>query len=229
MLFTLLFPLFQTYLYFDLMATWSASIQKGIYAVTKVVMLLLPIVYLGIVCKERFWLRKFNARGLVEGAAFGLLVLLVMCLLYFCCLKPLGIISPESRVAESITERVAVFGITHPAMFILFGVFVSFIHSGLEEYYWRWFAFILLRRVMPTTLSAIVSGVAFSLHHVILLGTYIGYNSPLAWLFSFGIAMGGAYWCWLYYRKDSIYAPWLSHAIIDIAIFIVGYDLVFAA
>jgi membrane protease YdiL (CAAX protease family) len=39
--------------------------------------------------------------------------------------------------------------------------------------------------------------------------------------------VGGMVWAWLYWRTGSIYAPWLSHLLIDAAIFTAGYDLLF--
>lgn len=66
------------------------------------------------------------------------------------------------------------------------------------------------------------------LHHIVIIGVYFGFAHPVTWLFSLAVAVGGMYWAWLYVRKDSIYAPWISHAWIDIAIFIVGYDVLFA-
>ena len=227
LLLILLFPLFQAYIYFDVMAAWSPMVQKTTYSITKILMFVFPAVYLGLILKEKMRLRPLNDRGLAEGTYFGLLVLVGICLLYYCYFKPLGIIAPGTSVAEQISKKVTSFGIITPAPFLLFGCFVSFIHSGLEEYYWRWFAFGQLKRVCSKYPAMVISGIAFSLHHIIILGTYFGYTSQWTWLFSLGIAIGGFYWCWLYQRKDSIWASWLSHAWVDIAIFIVGYDLIF--
>jgi membrane protease YdiL (CAAX protease family) len=41
-----------------------------------------------------------------------------------------------------------------------------------------------------------------------------------------GIAIGGAAWAWVYDRSKSLYGPWLSHLIVDAAIFWIGFDLV---
>ena len=38
----------------------------------------------------------------------------------------------------------------------------------------------------------------FMAHHVVLLATFFGWDSPLAYLFSLAIAVGGAFWAWLY-------------------------------
>jgi membrane protease YdiL (CAAX protease family) len=40
------------------------------------------------------------------------------------------------------------------------------------------------------------------------------------------IAVGGAVWAWLYDRSGSLLAPWISHALIDGALFVVGWDMV---
>lgn len=227
LLLILLFPLFQAYVYFDLMATWSPAVQKTTYSITKILMFVFPAVYLGLILKEKMRLRPPNDQGLMEGTYFGVSVLVGICLLYFCYFKPLDIIAPGTSVAEQIGKKVTSFGIVTPLPFILFGCFVSFIHSGLEEYYWRWFAFGQLKRVCSKYPAMVICGIAFALHHIVILGTYFGYTSGWTWLFALGITIGGFYWCWLYQRKDSIWAPWLSHAWVDVAIFIVGHDLIF--
>jgi membrane protease YdiL (CAAX protease family) len=64
------------------------------------------------------------------------------------------------------------------------------------------------------------------LHHILLLAVYLGWSSPATWVFSAAVAVGGAYWAGLYQRSDSLWGPWLSHLVIDAAVFMVGYDLV---
>jgi membrane protease YdiL (CAAX protease family) len=63
-------------------------------------------------------------------------------------------------------------------------------------------------------------------HHVLVLGKYFGFDSPATWLFSSCVAVGGAVWAWLYNRTGSLLGPWLSHLLVDAAIFAIGFDLV---
>ena len=225
--FVLFFPLVQALLYFVLMADWNTAVQQGTYSATKLIMLVFPLVYMLKIAKEPFLVRKFNTRGLLEGSLFGLGVLVAVCLLYYLWLKPIGLIGPDTPAGEAISKRVSGFGLVTPTLFILFGGFVSLIHSGLEEYYWRWFTFGQLSRVFSKYTACVISGLGFMLHHIVVLGVYFGFTHPATYIFSFGVAVGGMYWAWLYFCKDSIYAPWLSHAWIDIAIFIIGYDVIF--
>jgi membrane protease YdiL (CAAX protease family) len=44
-----------------------------------------------------------------------------------------------------------------------------------------------------------------------------------------GVAAGGAVWAWVYERSGSLLGPWLSHLLIDAAVFLVGWDLLFGS
>ena len=77
----------------------------------------------------------------------------------------------------------------------------------------------------PVASAVVVSSLAFMTHHVILLATYFGWGSPWTYFFSACVAVGGALWAWLYERTGSLYGPWLSHVVVDAAIFVVGYDM----
>jgi membrane protease YdiL (CAAX protease family) len=48
-----------------------------------------------------------------------------------------------------------------------------------------------------------------------------------ALLGSLGVFIGGAVWSWLYLRYRSVWPCYLSHALADAAIFIIGYRLIF--
>ena len=72
-----------------------------------------------------------------------------------------------------------------------------------------------------------LSSLAFTAHHVVILHVYLpGHFFTAVVPFSLGVAVGGAVWAWLYEKSDNLYAPWLSHGLVDVAIFVIGYDLI---
>jgi membrane protease YdiL (CAAX protease family) len=71
-----------------------------------------------------------------------------------------------------------------------------------------------------------ISSLGFAAHHVLVLALYFGWASPLTWLFAICVAVGGAIWAWLYDACDSLAAPWLSHALVDAAIFAIGFLMI---
>jgi len=225
--FALFLPSVVTLLYFVILSAWPTAAQQTAYAIGKGIQFGLPLVWVLAVQRAGLRFKPPGRAGLIEGSLFGLLVLVVMMALYHGWLKPVGYLGPESPVATAVLDKVQGFGLETLWKYVALGTFYSLIHSGLEEYYWRWFVFGQLRRLIPVNRAILVSSVGFMLHHILLLGTYFGWFSPATWLFSAAVAVGGAYWAWLYQRSDSLWGLWLSHLIIDAAIFIVGYDLVF--
>jgi CAAX protease family protein len=164
--------------------------------------------------------------GIVLGIAFGLAVTLGGWMVYRGLLgdSPLFL-----AAAEKMRAKIAGFGLDSTGKYVALGVFYSFVHSFLEEYYWRWFVFGQLRRLVPLWPAIVVSALGFMAHHVIVLGSYFGGLSWITLLLSSAVAIGGGFWAWLYDRSGSLLGPWLSHLLVDAGIFFVGYALVRSA
>jgi membrane protease YdiL (CAAX protease family) len=128
-----------------------------------------------------------------------------------------------------MAARVAGFGVASPAAFAGMTAFYALVHSFLEEYYWRWFVFGQMREVMPAAAAAVLSSLAFTVHHVIVLAAYLGWWSAATVVCSLAVAVGGLVWAWIYHRSGSLLGPWLSHALADAAIFTVGRSMLRAA
>jgi uncharacterized protein len=215
-------PLLITLIYFVWLSGGDPVLQRVAAIAGKTVQFALPIVWVGLICRERIRWPGPSRRGLAGGFGFGLLVFVAMIVVYQHLLAPLSLL--DSATVE-IRRRLIELGVDSLARYLTLGVFYSLIHSLLEEYYWRWFVFGRLRRHVSLGLAITISSVAFAAHHVVVLGTYFGWLSPWTWLFSLSVAVGGAFWAWLYQRSGSLYGPWLSHLLVDAAIFLVGYDL----
>ena len=127
-----------------------------------------------------------------------------------------------------IRLKIEEFNAASPGRYTALASFLAVAHSLLEEYYWRWFVFGRLRRLVPLPAAIGLSSSAFMAHHVIVLGRFFPTDFWSAAVpLSLCIAIGGAFWAWLYDRSGSIYATWISHLLVDAAIMAVGYDMVF--
>jgi len=224
--FTMVLPTLVTWLYFVLLARHAPALQQTAYGIGKTIQFAFPLVWVLAIQRRRLQWKPPGTAGLLEGCVFGLMVLLAMFLLYHAWLKPAGFLDETSEAGRAIRDKVTGFGVASFPRYLVLGTFYSLFHSLLEEYYWRWFVFGQLRRLVSAPAAIVISSLAFMAHHVILLSIYFGWFSPTAILFSLGVAVGGAVWAWTYHRSDSLYGPWLSHLLVDAAIFIVGYDLV---
>ncbi len=221
-LFALLLPAALVWVYF-VMSLPSPAIQRTAYTLGKLVQFGFPILWVVAVQRRRPTWKWPGRRGLLEGLVFGLLVSAGMLLLYHAWLEPAGHLDVAR---DPIWQRISAYGLRTLPRYVAFGAFLSVIHAFLEEYYWRWFVFGQLRRMLPLAPAIVVSSVGFMAHHVVVLAMYFGWLSPATWLFSLAVAVGGGVWAWIYDRSDSLYGPWLSHLLVDIAIFVVGYCLI---
>jgi len=118
-------------------------------------------------------------------------------------------------------------GIGSPVALLVVAAFYAILHSGFEEFYWRGFLFQGLRQYIALPAAAVVSSIGFMAHHVLVLGKFFGYDSPKTYFFSICIAVGGGVWAWIVSRTDSLIPSWVSHGIIDAAIFLIALHLIF--
>lgn len=135
-----------------------------------------------------------------------------------------------ATAAEAIAVKLADFHLDSAPRYVVAALFISFLHSWLEEVYWRAFVYGWLRRLTSTHWALSVAALGFAAHHVVVIGVYAG-DSPVlvVLLMSVPVALGGALWSLLYRATGNrLLAPWLSHACIDLAIMAVGYDLILA-
>ena len=221
--FALVFPTVLTWAYFIALADSDPWLQKGAYGIGKVIQFGFPLVFVLFARRERLQFRGLDANGLFVAVGFGLLVAGSMLALYYFWLKPAGFF--DESVTGEVRAKLKGFGVNSLAAYAVLAMFYVLIHSLLEEYYWRWFVFGRLRNLLPLPTAIAVSSIGFAAHHVLVLAKYFGWDAPETWLFSAGVAVGGAVWALVYQQSKSLLGPWLSHLFVDAAIFAIGWDL----
>jgi uncharacterized protein len=221
----LVLPTIITWIYFYGADSAAAGVQLAVFNAVKIIQFVLPVAWVLLVQKGKLRLWPSSTRGVGAGLAFGVVVAAAAWALYAGLLRNselLSVASPE------INDKLAGWKIDTRWEFALLGVGYSLIHSLLEEYYWRWFVFGQLRRSTTLATAIIVSSLGFMSHHVLVLGKFFGFDNPATWLLSGCVAIGGAAWAWLYDRSGSLLGPWLSHLLVDAAIFSIGFAIVSA-
>ena len=218
------YPTLLTWAYFVLLRDAPAAVQQSVYALGKTVQFVFPVVWVYWVWRQP-WARPLVRRqGLGIGLAFGTAVLLAMLGLFLTWLK-------NSEYGPGLdaqaVEKVRDLGLDSLWKYGAVAVFYALAHSLLEEYYWRWFVFQQLRKVMPLWPAVFVSGIAFTLHHIVVLFVFFKSQFLLIAALASAVAIGGWFWAWLYSRNNSIFDTWFSHLLIDAGIFFgIGYELV---
>ena len=221
-IFALMFPTIVTWVYFVALREQPPGIQQGAYLLGKLIQFGFPILWVFLWQRETLQWQPFKPGGLAAGLSMGVFVAGAMLGLYWLVLKPAGFfIGPD----EAVRHKIEGMGLTSTWRYALLGVFYAFCHSLLEEYYWRWFVFRQLKLFTTLPVAVAISSIGFMAHHILVLATFFGWQSPATWLFSAAVGVGGALWALLYHRTQSLVAPWVSHCLVDAAIFVLGYDL----
>ena len=156
--------------------------------------------------------------GLVAGAGLGLILATVIVAAFWL----IGVSRIDPELLRTATEGM---GLATPLAYLGGALYWIFVNSVLEEYVFRWFVFRQCERLMPGPAAVTAAAAVFTAHHIIALNAYL--DPLLTTLASVGIFIGGATWSWCYLRYRSIWPGWISHAIVDVAVFGIGWWIIF--
>jgi membrane protease YdiL (CAAX protease family) len=116
-------------------------------------------------------------------------------------------------------------GLNRKTVYVGAMLYWVFVNSILEEYVWRWFVVRQFSSLLKPTGAIMLSALGFTLHHILAMQVYFSW--PLTLACSFFIFIGGTWWSWMFLRYKTIWPGWVSHALVDIAVFGYGYLLIF--
>lgn len=124
-----------------------------------------------------------------------------------------------SNVVSSLSENA---GVTI-SNFIFVAIYISFINSLLEEFFFRGLAFLKLKEVVSRKFAYIFSSLAFAFYHVAMM---IGwFDISLFLLTIVGLFVGGLIFNYFNEKYKNIYVTWLIHMFANFAINYVGLIL----
>jgi len=122
-------------------------------------------------------------------------------------------------------ERIAAVGLANAGAYTLAALYWIGINSILEEYVWRWFVFKKCEIVFGRPLAVFTSAMFFTLHHIVAMNVYL--DGAALVLCAAGVFTGGVVWSHMYFRFRSIWPGYVSHAIVDLCIFLIGAHIMF--
>ena len=100
-------------------------------------------------------------------------------------------------------------------------LYISFVNSLLEEFFFRGFAYLTLEKRVPH--ASLFSAVAFAVYHTAMM---LGWFPPAIFALALaGLTVGGMIFNWLNKYDGSIYTSWLVHMCANFAINTVGFIL----
>lgn len=107
--------------------------------------------------------------------------------------------------------------------FIYVSLYISFINSFLEEFFFRGFAFITIKKITTRKFAYIFSASVFALYHVAIISTW--FNSVLMMLIIISLFIVGIIFNYLSELSKSLYLSWIIHCFANFAINTIGFIL----
>lgn len=180
--------------------------------------LLIPFMYF-IFCKSEFKefkrLFKFKKKGLIESIILGIVVYIGIVGGYFLVRN----IFDFSNVTSNLSNNMGI----NSNNFLLVSMYLSFMNSFLEEFFFRGFGFITLKKYKSRMFGYIFSPLLFSIYHI---GMMIrSFDILMLILLFIGLYCGGCVFNYLCERHDNIYPSWLVHMFSNFGINTVGFIL----
>lgn len=203
------------------MIVWpDQALGNSLFFLAKVWLLALPVIWRLAVEKKRISWSRPTQGGFGIAVGLGAAIFVFIVLAYVTVGRQL--IDPKAIQAMGADT-----GLSRRSMYLAGALYWVTVNSVLEEYVWRWFVVEKLEDFLCSKTAIVASALAFTLHHIVAMQIFL---SPLVvTLAAVGIFIGGAAWSWCYVRYRSIWPGYVSHAIVDVAVFGVGYHLLFMA
>lgn len=200
----------------------DAVIQPGyaIKSAIKIIMfLLIPIVY-------GLFLKEFNIKNLMKPDKKGLCI--AFCLGFVIYGVVLGAywifkdVFDFSALTGSLNETTGV----NKSNFIWVAIYISFVNSLLEEFFFRGFSFITLKKLTSRRFAYVFSSMVFALYHIAMMIGWFGL--PVILISLVGLFIGGMIFNRFDEKSENIYLSWLIHMFANFATNTIGFIL-FAA
>lgn len=124
-----------------------------------------------------------------------------------------------SKITDSLTTNIGVTGTN----FIFVSIYISFVNSLLEEFFFRGFAFLTLKKMTGKKFAYIFSAAMFSIYHIAMM---IGWFDIKVFLIVMvGLFAGGLIFNYLNDKSGTLYPSWLVHMFANFAINTIGFML----
>ncbi len=124
-----------------------------------------------------------------------------------------------STVTGALTKNMGVTG----KNFIFVALYISFINSLLEEFFFRGFAFLTFKRVAGRRFAYLFSAGVFAIYHIAMMIGWFKLDVFLIIMAS--LFAGGIIFNYLNEKSSTIYPSWMVHMFANFAINTIGFML----
>lgn len=181
--------------------------------------IVIPLIYMKYIRRSdiptELNLRSFDRKRLKLGFLFGLSSFFIVLLGYFLFKGVIDLngIAVELQSRSKIT----------PSNFIFVGLYITFVNSFLEEFFFRGFIFLNIYNMKKKRMAYVFSSLLFGLYHIAIFKTW--FNIWLIFLCLASLIVIGFIFNWLNTKSKNFINSWLVHILADSAIILIGLSV----
>lgn len=182
-------------------------------------LLVFPIAWSVFVDRKKLSLSLPKRQELLAGSIWGIFMFAVIVGIY----SLFGQQWIDPVVAK---EKSYQLGISTPTIYLIVEAYFVLVNSLIEEFTWRWFICNKCQILIPGTKAIFLSSLFFTLHHIFVIAAYSDWQAVI--LGSLAVFAAGIIWSHSYLAYRSLWSSYISHAIADFALAIIGWQILFS-
>lgn len=195
-------------------------VGQMVFALSKVWIFALPAIWYKIIDKGKLSLSPPRDGGFAFGIVSGVAISLVIAGAFL-------LLGHHLIDKAFFRNKMLEIGLASPVAYIGGAAYWILINSVLEEYVWRWFVVKKCEAICSAKIAIMLSALFFTLHHIVALAGYMDASAVI--LCAIGVFTGGVVWSYMYMRYRSIWPGYVSHAIVDLCIFLIGAEMLYSS
>lgn len=107
--------------------------------------------------------------------------------------------------------------------FMLIATYIALANSLIEEFFFRGFGYLSLKRVIHSKIATVFSSLLFAAYHVSIMSSW--FSMGIFLLFIFGLFLSGLLFNWFNEKYQNIYGSWIIHMFANFALNTIGFIL----
>lgn len=184
-------------------------------AIKAVLFLLIPVILGSKLQFSPFRCLRPEKRAILTGVGFGIGV-------FAAVLGGYALLSPFLDLSAIPGALKAGVGVTADN-FLYVSLYIALCNSLLEEFFFRGFAYLTLKRFTSNRFAFCFSAVCFAVYHAAIMK---GWFSPVLMVLTlFALFVCGLFFNWLDHKQERIWISWLVHLFANLAINTIGMKL----
>lgn len=195
------------------------TIGKILFSSSKLGLLIISIITLFLINNREINIVFPKSKELLLGITSGILIFIVIISSY-------QIFGYNHLNNTNIILKANQLGINSLNIYLFSAIYGVFFNPLIEEYLWRGFVYAKCKILTSEIIAIFLTAFLFTLHHIIILSAFTS-NFLVILLSLLGIFIGSVIWSFFYLNFESLWASYISHLCADLALIIIGWQLLF--